>query len=180
MAGNAKDYVHSKNIRLPADIYEHLVAEAEQKGIGKPSTMARMAVVERINAGRFEELINIHRRLKIFVNAQAPRISMHLTDANLALLEHAADKIVAGNFNRLVQIVLIERYKNAVKGKGGPGFVDIAETDLKSVTHNCPSCGQKRKISMPQGVASRMTTCRNCRAKYELHRDRRAILQKRQ
>lgn len=115
MVGTLKNFTKCKNVRLPKDLYDGLIAEATLKGVGRVSTMARIVVLERLAHGGLDPLIAADKQQKIYADDSVPRITMHLTVENLQNIEAAADRVTGGNYSRLVQLVLWERYSSRRK-----------------------------------------------------------------
>ena len=103
-------YVISKNVRLPEKLHTALTEEALRTGIGQPSVMARMIIVERLNKGDLGPLAKI-ASTKPHIYMYDPRISIRLSEANMEKVNSAATEVSGGNFSGLVQAILIERYE---------------------------------------------------------------------
>lgn len=156
-------------IRLSDALYAPLVAEAAKKAI-KPSTLARMVLIEQLSNDKLDSFATANKRIKFHASSDAPRILIHLSAENRGLIKKVTKQITSGNLSRLLQLFLVDRYNIELSAKSG--VQDVFETGMKSITHNCPQCGSKRKVAISSGTTDRITTCRNCQSKYLLRRDK--------
>ncbi|WP_041533012.1 hypothetical protein [Pelobacter propionicus] len=102
--------VKPRNIRLPLSIYEKLCDEAQRRGTSKPAVMARMVLVERLGGNiSLDSLVNIASQ-KISITTADPRFSIRLNEDYAKIVDAAMEVVSPGNFSKLVQVVLIERY----------------------------------------------------------------------
>ncbi len=102
--------VKPRNIRLPLGIYEKLCDEAQRRGTSKPAVMARMVLVERLGGNiSLDSLVNIASQ-KISITTADPRFSIRLNEDYAKIVDAAMEVVSPGNFSKLVQVVLIERY----------------------------------------------------------------------
>lgn len=170
MPGNIKDYKISKSMRLPNELHEKLVSEAFRMGLSKVSTLARMIILDRLSKSSLDSLVKADRILKITADKDSARITIHMTTDNWITLEKAAQTVTQSNISRLCQIILLEHYKRSMQPTWDKFKARTVEERSKTITHNCPSCGVRRKTELPINLNSKQTTCRACRAKYTLNR----------
>lgn len=166
---NSDKISSNHNIRLPDELFAPLIAEASEKSV-KPSTLARMIFIEQIGKNDLNAFEERNKRIKFHTDSTAPRISIHLTAENMDLIKKTTKQITSGNLSRLLQLFLVDRYNIELSAKSG--IQDVFEAGMKSITHNCPQCGSKRKVAISPGAPDRITTCRSCQSKYLLRRDK--------
>lgn len=181
MPGKIKDYKIKKSMRLPTELHEQLMTESRRSGLSKVSTLARMIILERLSKPSLGSLVKADRILKITADKDSALITIHMTTDNWATLEEAARVVTQNNISRLCQIILLEHYKKPMQATWNKFKARSVEERFKSITHNCithncPSCGVKRKTELGIDLDSKETTCRACRAKYILHRNQKPAI----
>ncbi len=176
MPGKIKDYKIKKSMRLPTELHEQLMTESRRSGLSKVSTLARMIILERLSKLPLDSLVKADRILKITADKDSASITILMTTDNWATLEEAARVVTQNNISRLCQIILLEHYKKPMQTTWNKFKARSVEERFKSITHNCPSCGAKRKTELDIKLNSKQTTCRACRAKYILHRNQKPTI----
>lgn len=99
-----------RDVRLPQSLYDKLVSEANESGIGQPAVVARSIIVKRLSLGNVEPLAEILRNNKPSTPVIAPRISIRISDMFVETLDAAAQTVSNGEFSGLVQAILMEHY----------------------------------------------------------------------
>ncbi len=102
-------YEIPKTVRMPSSLYKHLEDEADYTGIGQPAVMARTILVERL---RNNDLSNLQKIVndKLHIPLDSPKINIRLSERLVELSNQAAEIVSEGEFSRLIQAILIERY----------------------------------------------------------------------
>jgi REP element-mobilizing transposase RayT len=135
-------------VRLPADIYQSLVAEAERNRIDKPAIQARMFLTERIQRGDLQPLVDISQgKYGPFPARRSdPRINIRLSESEQAEVD-VIISLFDGNFSALVQSVLIERYVGDFQYKQSNHATYLCHYDVAWVPiASCITAEMKRKI----------------------------------